>query len=66
MRAVRSAPATRAASHHSSISFQAIGSSSSIPDTTRKWTPERAKAFAISGTQQVEQLASHSPVSVFS
>ena len=35
-----------------------------MPETTWNWTLARANAFEISGTEQAEQLASHSPVSV--
>jgi hypothetical protein len=41
------------------------GSGSNMPVTCRKGIAERAKAQEISGTQQAEQLASHSPVSVW-
>jgi hypothetical protein len=70
-RALRKAWTTLAAAHHSSISAQAnslgpqtSASGSNMPVTWWNGIPEREKAQAISGTQQAEQFASHSPVSV--
>ena len=54
--------ATRAASIHSSTSFQHAGSSSSMPVIWWNGMPARLKTLAISGTGQAAQWASHSPV----
>ena len=54
--------ATRAASTHSSTSFQQAGSSSSMPVTWWKGIRAGWNTLAISGTGQAAQWASHSPV----
>ena len=62
MRAVRRSRTADAASSHSPSTSQAESPSRSVPVTVRYGIPARVNAPASSGTQQAEQLASHSPV----
>ena len=66
MRATAQAATARAASSHSRSASQAGSPSSSVPVTVRYGIRARVNAPAISGTQQAEQLASHSPVVIAS
>ena len=63
---IAQARTARAASSHSRKTSQAGSPSSSVPVTVRYGIRARVNAPAISGTQQAEQLASHSPVVIAS
>ena len=66
MRASRRLRTACVASSHSRSTSQAGSPSTSVPVTVRYGMRARVNAPAISGTQQAEQFASHSPVVIAS